>query len=81
MVIPVAVIQHNLDCRSLTCGLFRSDQAGLNDHQHLSGFPDDDLVADADMPNLVRLYESIGFKPTEHRQAFGVDFQRMIYTV
>ena len=39
------------------------------------------LVADADMPHLVRLYESIGFKPTEHRRAFGVDFQRMIYTV
>ena len=39
------------------------------------------LVADADMPHLVRLYEFIGFRPTEHRQAFGVDFQRMIYTV
>ena len=39
------------------------------------------LVADAQMPHLVRLYESIGFKPTEHRQAFGVDFQRMIYSV
>lgn len=39
------------------------------------------LVADSDMPHLVRLYKSIGFRPTEHRQAFGVDFQRMIYTV
>lgn len=38
------------------------------------------LVADSDMPHLVRLYESIGFVPADHRQAFGVDFQRMIFT-
>lgn len=37
------------------------------------------LVADSDMPHLVRLYESIGFVPADHRHAFGVDFQRMIY--
>ena len=34
------------------------------------------LVAD-----LVRLYESIGFVQADHRHAFGVDFQRMIYEV
>ena len=39
------------------------------------------LVADSDMPPLVRLYESIGFVPADHRHAFGVDFQRMIYEV
>ena len=39
------------------------------------------LVADSDMPHLVRLYESIGFVPADHRHAFGVDFQRMIYEV
>ena len=38
------------------------------------------LVADSEMPHLVRLYESIGFVPADHRQAFGVDFQRMIFT-
>jgi len=37
------------------------------------------LVADSGMPHLVRLYESIGFVPADHRRAFGVDFQRMIY--
>ena len=39
------------------------------------------LVVDSDMPHLVRLYESIGFVPADHRHAFGVDFQRMIYEV
>lgn len=39
------------------------------------------LVADSDMPHLVRLYESIGFVQADHRHAFGVDFQRMIYEV
>ena len=39
------------------------------------------LVADSGMPHLVRLYESIGFVPADHRHAFGVDFQRMIYEV
>lgn len=39
------------------------------------------LVADSEMPHLVRLYESIGFVPADHRHAFGVDFQRMIYEV
>lgn len=39
------------------------------------------LVADAEMPHLVRLYESLGFVPAEHRHAFGVDFMRMIYSV
>ena len=43
------------------------------------GFPQIALVADSDMPHLIRLYESIGFVTAGHRQAFGVDFQRMVY--
>ena len=39
------------------------------------------LVADSEMPHLVRLYESIGFIPADHRHVFGVDFQRMVYAV
>lgn len=39
------------------------------------------LVADSEMPHLVRLYESIGFDLADHRHVFGVDFQRMIYEV
>lgn len=39
------------------------------------------LVADSDYSHLIRLYESIGFVPADHRRAFGVDFQRMVYTV
>ena len=39
------------------------------------------LVADSEMPHLVRLYESIGFIPADHRLAFGVDFQRMIHEI
>ena len=39
------------------------------------------LVADSEMPHLVQLYESIGFVQADHRHAFGVDFQRMIYEV
>ncbi len=39
------------------------------------------LVADSAMPHLVRLYESIGFVPADHRHVFGVDFQRMVYEV
>jgi len=38
------------------------------------------LVADHDMPHLIRLYEMAGFKLADRRHAFGVDFQRMIYT-
>lgn len=38
------------------------------------------LAADSDMPHLIKLYSSIGFVPADHRHAFGVDFQRMIYT-
>ena len=36
------------------------------------------LVADAGMPHLIRLYQSIGFVPADRRHAFGVDFQRMV---
>lgn len=39
------------------------------------------LLADAEMPHLVCLYQSLGFVPADHRRAFGVDFQRMIYTL
>lgn len=39
------------------------------------------LVADSDLPQLVHLYESVGFRPEGHRRAFGVDFQRMVFDV
>lgn len=39
------------------------------------------LVVDSDMPDLIRLYESVGFKKTEHRWIFRVDFLRMVYSV
>lgn len=37
------------------------------------------LIADAGMPHLISLYESIGFQKADRRYVFGVDFQRMIY--
>lgn len=37
------------------------------------------LVADHDMPHLIKLYEEIGFRKEEIRHAFGVDFQRMVF--
>ena len=37
------------------------------------------LAADSDCPHLIRLYESAGFFPADHRRAFGVDFLRMVY--
>lgn len=39
----------------------------------------DTLVVDSDMPDLVRLYESVGFRSHDHRRIFGVDFLRMAY--
>ena len=39
------------------------------------------LVADSDLPHLIRLYESLGFVPEGHRHAFGVDFLRMVYKI
>lgn len=39
------------------------------------------LVVDSGMPDLIRLYESVGFKPVEHRWIFRVDFLRMVYSV
>ena len=39
----------------------------------------DRLVADHDMPHLIRLYESIGFRQADIRHIFGVEFQRMVY--
>ena len=39
------------------------------------------LVADMDMPHLIRLYEKVGFRLADRRRAFGVDFQRMIYSL
>ena len=38
------------------------------------------LVVDSDMPHLIRLYESVGFKKAEHRWIFRVDFLRMTYS-
>lgn len=43
------------------------------------GYRQISLVADSDMPHLLRLYASVGFVPAGHRHAFGVDFQRMVY--
>ena len=45
------------------------------------GFTQIALVADAEMPHLINLYSSIGFIPADHRNVFGTDFLRMIYTV
>jgi len=39
------------------------------------------LVVDSNMPDLIRLYESVGFQSAEHRWIFRVDFLRMTYTV
>lgn len=38
------------------------------------------LVADAGMPHLIGLYQSIGFVPADHRHVFGTDFLRMVYS-
>ena len=43
------------------------------------GFNQIALVADSDMPHLISLYKSLGFVPADHRHAFGVDFQRMVF--
>lgn len=45
------------------------------------GFTQIALVADAGMPHLIIIYQSIGFVPADHRNVFGTDFLRMIYTV
>ncbi|MBO4475640.1 MAG: GNAT family N-acetyltransferase, partial [Bacteroidales bacterium] len=45
------------------------------------GFTQIALVADAEMPRLINLYASIGFVPADHRNVFGTDFLRMLYTV
>ena len=45
------------------------------------GFTQIALVADAGMPRLINLYASIGFVPADHRNVFGTDFLRMLYTV
>ena len=45
------------------------------------GYKTISLVADSDMPHLVSLYESLGFRKQEIRHAFGVEFQRMVLTV
>ena len=45
------------------------------------GFTQIALVADAGMPHLIKIYQSIGFVPADHRNVFGTDFLRMIYTV
>ena len=45
------------------------------------GYKTISLVADSDMPHLVSLYESLGFRKQEIRHAFGVEFRRMVLTV
>jgi ribosomal protein S18 acetylase RimI-like enzyme len=45
------------------------------------GFTQIALVADAGMPHLIKIYQSIGFVPADHRNVFGTDFLRMIYTI
>lgn len=35
----------------------------------------------AGMSHLINLYASIGFVPADHRNVFGTDFLRMVYTV
>ena len=37
------------------------------------------LVADRDLPHLVRLYESVGFRKADIRHIFGVEFQRLVF--
>lgn len=44
-----------------------------------SGYSKITLVADSEMPQLIQLYQTVGFLPAEKRFAFGVEFQRMIY--
>ena len=44
------------------------------------GYSQITLVADSGMPHLIRLYESVGFVPAGHRHAYGVDFQRMVFS-
>lgn len=45
------------------------------------GYKTISLVADSDMPHLVSLYESLGFRKQEIRHAFGVEFQRMLLSI
>lgn len=45
------------------------------------GFGTIALVADSNCPHLIRIYESIGFRPAGHRHAFGTDFLRMLYSI
>ena len=50
---------------------------------HLYDFEEivNDDLADAEMSHLIKIYQSIGFVPADHRNVFGTDFLRMIYTV
>ena len=43
-----------------------------------AGYRSISLVADSDMPRLIHLYESVGFRRAEHRRMYGVDFLRMV---
>ena len=45
------------------------------------GFTQIAIVADAEMPHLIKIYQSIGFVPADHRNVFGTDFLRMLYKV
>ena len=43
-----------------------------------AGYDTVTLIVDSNMPNLIRLYESVGFQRAEHRRIFGIDYLRMI---
>ena len=45
------------------------------------GFKRISIIAETEYPHLVQYYESLGFVPADHRQVFGTDFQRLIYTI
>lgn len=38
------------------------------------------LLVDPGMPHLIRLYSSVGFTLADRCHAFGIDFQRMVYS-
>ncbi len=45
------------------------------------GFKRISIIAETEYPHLIRYYESLGFVPADHRNVFGTDFQRLIYTL
>ena len=45
------------------------------------GFKRISIIAETEYPHLIRYYESLGFVQADHRNVFGTDFQRLIYTL